>query len=706
MKYAKVIIDISAEQVDRAFTYRIPGELSERIVPGVRVQVPFGSANKAKTGFVIGLSDEAEFDESRIKPILSLLPKALDTNADLIGLAAFMAAEYGCTMNQALKAVLPVKKAVGKNRRRKDPVAEIRNLSGAGEDAGEAKETVSPANGGGLSEGGAGPELMPDEELNREQAEVCAAILKNTHRPTLLYGITGSGKTRVYIELIRHMQALKKQTIVLIPEISLTYQTVRELTAHLGSRVAVMHSRLSQGEKYEQYMKAANGEIDVMVGPRSALFTPFAKLGLIVIDEEHERTYQSDTAPRYDTREVAARRAEMAGAYLVLGSATPSLESYSKALKGEYALGVLKNRAHPGALMPAVYVEDMRRELEMGNRSIFSERLKELTEDRLERGEQIMLFLNRRGYAGFVSCRSCGTVIKCPHCDVSLTAHNSWYVDPGTGQREAALLSCHYCGYTQPMPRECPQCASRFIAPFGTGTQKLEQAVKKMYPRARVLRMDADSTAAKGSYERILSSFQKGKADILIGTQMIVKGHDFPNVTLVGIVAADMSLNTSEYDASERTFQLITQAAGRSGRGDRAGDVVIQTYDPGHYAVELAAKADYESFYAREMSYRRLMHYPPDTFLMRVRLRSEDEALAAEAAEFAADRAVQLFQAEDAVVIGPCNEALYKINDNYRKILYIKHPSHDIIIKIRDTLEEAFRERYGNRNIYTSFDIR
>ncbi len=709
MKYAKVIIDISAEQVDRAFTYRIPDELSERIMPGVRVQVPFGNAKKAKTGFVIGLTDEAEFDESRIKPILSLLPKALDTNADLIGLAAFMAAEYGCTMNQALKAVLPVKKAVGKNRRRKDPVAEIQSLSGqetqAGQETGSADAPGAFSEGEGLS-GKAGAATVPDEALNPDQAAACAAILRETERPTLLYGITGSGKTRVYIELIRHMQSLKKQTIVLIPEISLTYQTVRELTSHLGSRVAVMHSRLSQGEKYEQYMKAANGEIDVMVGPRSALFTPFAKLGLIVIDEEHERTYQSDTAPRYDTRAVAVRRAEMAGAYLVLGSATPSLESYQKAQSGEYALQTLMRRAHPGALMPTVYVEDMRRELEMGNRSIFSDRLKELTADRLERGEQIMLFLNRRGYAGFVSCRSCGTVIKCPHCDVSLTAHNNWYIDPRTGEREAALLSCHYCGYTQPMPRECPSCASRFIAPFGTGTQKLEQAVKKMYPKARVLRMDADSTATKGAYEKILSSFQKGKADILIGTQMIVKGHDFPNVTLVGIVAADMSLNTSEYDASERTFQLITQAAGRSGRGDRAGDVVIQTYDPGHYAIELAARADYLSFYEREMSYRKLMHYPPDTFLMRVRLRSEDEALVAEAAEFAADRAAQLFAADDAAVIGPCSEALYKINDNYRKILYIKHPSHDIIIRIRDTLEEVLMSRYGNRNVYTSFDIR
>ena len=680
MRYARVIIDISAEQVDRAFTYRIPEDLEDRIVPGVRVRVPFGNADRNRIGFVIDITDHVDFPEERIKPVASLLPKALNTGSELIELAAFMASEYGCTMNQALQTVLPVKKIIGKNRRRKDPVRRIEDLSGA--------------------------EAVQDEALNPEQASVCASILRNSGRPVLLYGITGSGKTRVYIELIRHMQAAGKQTIVLIPEISLTYQTVRELTKHLGQRVAVMHSRLSQGEKYEQYRKAADGEIDVMVGPRSALFTPFTKLGLIVIDEEHERTYQSDTSPRYDTRTVAAQRAAMTGACLVLGSATPSLESYTKALNGEYDLQVMKSRAHPGALLPSIHITDMRREMERGNRSIFSGMLQDMISDRLERKEQVMLFLNRRGYAGFVSCRSCGTVIKCPHCDVSMTAHNNWYVDPYTGERRAALLSCHYCGHTQPMPSSCPQCGSPYIAPFGTGTQKLEQAARKMFPAAKILRMDADSTTAKGSYEQILSSFQKGEADILIGTQMIVKGHDFPKVTLVGIVAADLSLNTSEYDASERTFQLITQAAGRSGRGSRAGDVVIQSYDPSHYAVGLAAQQDYERFYEREMSFRRLLHYPPDIYMMQVRIRSEDEGMTAEAAELAAEICVREFGPAGAILIGPCNESVYKINDNYRKILYIKHSSHDIIKKIRGTLEEALSARFGGRKVWTAFDIR
>lgn len=690
MKFAKVIIDISAEQVDRAFTYRIPEELEDRIAPGVRVRVPFGNSNRTRIGFVIDLTDRIDYPEDRIKPIDSLLPKALDTAGDLIELAAFMASEYGCTMNQALQTVLPVKRKVGKNRRRQDPVREIEALSGEGQADGNAE----------------GTKRSEDETLNPEQTAVCAAILREKSRPTLLYGITGSGKTRVYIELIRHMQAAGKKSIVLIPEISLTYQTVRELTKHLGSKVAVMHSKLSLGEKYEQFQKAADGEIDVMVGPRSALFTPFTDLGLIVIDEEHERTYQSDTAPRYDTRIVAAKRAALSGARLVLGSATPSLESYTKALRGEYALQCLKTRAHPGALLPKIHIADMRDEMEAGNRSIFSRQMQEMIRDRLELGEQTMLFLNRRGYAGFVSCRSCGTVIKCPHCDVSMTAHNDWYINPYTRVREAALLSCHYCGYTMPMPSSCPQCGSRFIAPFGTGTQKLEQAAKKMFPAARILRMDADSTTAKGSYEKILSTFQKGGADILIGTQMIVKGHDFPNVTLVGIIAADMSLNAPDYDASERTFQLITQAAGRSGRGGRAGDVVIQSYDPSHYAVELAARQDYESFYSREMSYRKLLHYPPDIFMMQVRVRSEDEVLAGEAADYAADLCRDRFEPEGAVLIGPCNEGVYKINDNYRKILYIKHSSHAIIKKMRETLAEALSERFGNRKVWFGFDIR
>ena len=677
MRYARVIIDISAEAVDRAFTYAVPEELADEIFPGARVRVPFGNGGRSREGFVIGLVDEPDFDISKIKHITSLMPKKLDANAELIELAACMAAEYGCTMNQALITVLPVKRVIRKNSRRTDPVRTI-------EEAGIRSEEKFT--------------------LNAAQQEVFENILSDK-RTSLLYGITGSGKTRIYIELIRHMQSLKKQSIVLIPEISLTYQTVRELAKYLGDRVAVLHSRLSDGERYEQYMKAARGEIDVMVGPRSALFTPFSNLGLIIIDEEHERTYRSDTAPRYDTREVARKRASMCGAKLVLGSATPSIESYKRALDGVYALHKLKVRAHSSAVLPKIHIADLRRELEAGNRSIFSRELYGLINDRLSKGEQIMLFLNRRGYANFVSCRSCGKVIKCPHCDVSMTAHNSWYQGHIREQKRAALLSCHYCGYTAPMPARCPECGSPYIAPFGVGTEKLEQLVKRTFPGARVLRMDADTTSKKGSFERILSEFRDGAADILIGTQMIVKGHDFENVTLVGIIAADLSLNTPEYDASEHTFELLTQAAGRSGRGSLPGDVVIQSYDPSHYAISCAAGQDYESFYEREISYRRLMQYPPEICMLFYRLSGSDEKLLTQASEYAV-RELSVMHVDGLSIIGPCNESVYKINDNYRKILYIKHSSHDIIIRIRDILTERLKEQYSQRKIYISFDIR
>lgn len=677
LKYAKVIIDISADAVDRAFTYYIPKELEESIFIGSRVSIGFGAGNKKREGIVIGITDTADFELSKIKPIEALLPKKTDANEELIELASFMAREYGCTLNQALITVLPVKKIMRKNSRRTNP---LKIIEAMGEPKRECLSLTKPQQT-------AFEEIISDE------------------RTSLLYGITGSGKTRIYIELIRSMQKQHKASIVLIPEISLTYQTVRELANYLGDRVAVMHSKLSEGERFEQYMKAQRGEIDIMVGPRSAVFTPFSNLGLIIIDEEHERTYRSDTSPRYDTREVAIKRAHMCGAKVLLASATPSLESYKKALDGVYALHKLKVRAHDGACLPKIHVKDMRAELSEGNRSIFSSELKSLIEDRLNKKEQVMLFLNRRGYAGFVSCRSCGRVIKCPHCDVSLTAHNSWYQGKMQKGERAALLSCHYCGYTAPMPRLCPECKSKYIAPFGTGTEKLEQAVKKEFPKARVLRMDADTTAKKGSFERILSAFGSGKADILIGTQMIVKGHDFERVSLVGIVAADLSLNTPEYDASERTFQLLTQAAGRSGRGNISGDVVIQSYDPSHYAISCAAMQDYESFYEREISYRRILKYPPEEHMLFFRLSSSDEELLNKACSYAS-YILSHASLNEMTVIGPCSESIYKVNDSFRKIIYIKHKRHDIIKRIRDELIRLINEKFQQKKLYLNYDIR
>ncbi|MDO4438289.1 MAG: primosomal protein N' [Eubacteriales bacterium] len=696
-KFAKVIIDISADSVDRAFSYIIPEELKDDIKPGMCVEVPFGNSKKPRKAYVTELTDVADFEENKLKSIIGAVKNSIDPESVMIELAQFMAQEYGSTMNQALKTVLPVKKTVRKNKRRTDPVEEINKIS-------DKKGNLAAEREGSDIELNEAQRAIADS-ISKEIDELCSEKGVNKIKPSLIYGITGSGKTQVYIELIDHVVSKGEKAIVLIPEISLTYQTVSVLASHFGDRVAVLHSKLSQGERFEQYEKARKGLIDVMVGPRSAIFTPFDELGIIIIDEEHERSYCSDTTPRYDVRTVAAKRAELCKAKLVLGSATPSVESYQRALQGEYELHVLKERAVKGSKLPKVHTVDLRDELAKGNRSIFSDKLRTLISDRLSKNEQIMLFINRRGYAGFVSCRSCGYVVKCPHCDVSLTAHNNWYFDKKTN-RKSALLSCHYCGYQKAMPLKCPICQSPYIAPFGTGTQKLEQAVRKGFPQAKVLRMDADTTSAKFSHEQILSQFAKGEDDILIGTQMIVKGHDFPKVTLVGIIAADLSLNSPDYDAAERSFQLITQAAGRAGRADLEGDVVIQSYAIDHYAIETAAKQDYESFYRREMSYRKLMNYPPFTYMLSIRLQSDNEERLEAIVSDLSKRLNKKVEEMGGSLIGPCNASVYKVKDVYRKLIYIRHTSHDDILLIRNMAKEFINDNYKNERIYLSYDLK
>ena len=407
----------------------------------------------------------------------------------------------------------------------------------------------------------------PPKALNAEQLAAVNGILQEfrspQRRPAVLFGITGSGKTEVYMELIRRTMDAGRQAILLIPEISLTYQNLSRFTRVFGDRVGIVHSKLSAGEKYECFERARKGEISVMIGPRSALFAPFPALGMIIVDEEHEGAYISDSAPRYNAVEAAVKRGELAGAGVVLGSATPSVHTFNTAMDRKYAIFLLKHRAAAGSSLPHVDIIDMREELKEGNKGMFSRKLEDGIRERLEKKEQIMLFLNRRGYSGSISCRSCGKVIKCPHCDVSMTSH------------KGNILKCHYCGYTVGMPDRCPSCGSPYIAGFGAGTQKVESLVKKKFPEARIIRMDMDTTSRKNAHEKLLKAFGEGKADILIGTQMIVKGHDFPRVTLMGILAADLSLNVSSYTAAERTFQLLTQAAGRAGRAGAAGGGVI-----------------------------------------------------------------------------------------------------------------------------------
>ena len=638
-RYANIIVDISHEKVDRPFQYKIPDGLKGKLEEGMCVQVPFGMGNHLRQRYVVEITDKAEFPDEKQKLIAGIVNGNMSVEEDAIRLAGWMKEHYGSTMIAALKTVLPVKQSMKPKEKKKitrlltveetravlgeclrkhqnakvrvleelckEPVlpyeliigklnvaaATLRSLQTQGVISIESESDyrnpvrLQTAKEEGLT-------LSPEQERIRDS--VLEDYDGNRRETYLIHGITGSGKTEVYLSLIEGMIERGKQCIVLIPEIALTYQTLLRFYKRFGDRVSVMNSTLSAGEKFDQCERAKKGEIDVIIGPRSALFVPFPNLGMIIIDEEHEPSYKSESMPRYHARETAEYLAELKNASLVLGSATPSLEAYYRAKAGKYKLFTLTRRLTGGSLAP-VSVIDLRQELRSGNRSIFSRRLQELIEDRMEKKEQIMLFLNRRGYAGFVSCRSCGYVMKCPHCDVSLSQHL------GATRQMKGRMVCHYCGYETEQPPKCPSCGSPYLLGFKAGTQQIEEQLSKRFPGIRILRRDGDTTRTKDSYEKILTTFSEGEADVLVGTQMIVKGHDFPNVTLVGVLAADLSLNDSDYRAGERTFQLLTQAAGRAGRGQKPGEVIIQTYRPEHYSIIRAASQDYEAFYEEEI---------------------------------------------------------------------------------------------------------
>lgn len=738
-KYADVIIDISHEKVDRIFQYKISEALRETVLVGTSVMVPFGRGNRLTAGYVVEITDQAEFDEEKMKEIYSLSKQKVSPSEDALKLAAFLKETYGSTMIAALKTVLPVKREVKAKEKktivRKMTGEEIRSLLAESirkHQTGKARllavlteeqqlpyelvtgklhiapstikslisqqvitvETESYYRNPVRLEAG----RREEKKLSNEQQAIVDTVIADRDagicKTYLIHGITGSGKTEVYLSLIEETVKRGRQCIMLIPEIALTYQTLLRFYKRFGDRVSVLNSSLSEGERYDQCERARKGEIDVIIGPRSALFVPFEKLGMIVIDEEHEPSYKSETMPRYHARETAEYLASLKGASLVLGSATPSLEAYSRAKKGEYELFTLTRRLTGGRLAD-VSVVDLRKELKEGNRSIFSRKLQELIEDRLSRKEQIMLFLNRRGYAGFVSCRSCGLVMKCPHCDVSLSQHRG------------GKLVCHYCGYEMQEPKKCPSCGSPYILGFKAGTQQIEDQIRKRFPGTGVLRMDADTTRRKGSYEEILSSFAREEADILLGTQMIVKGHDFPKVTLMGVLAADLSLNDSDYHCGERTFQLLTQAAGRAGRGVRKGEVVIQTYQPDHYSITLAATQDYEAFYEEEMGYRELMGYPPAEHLLAILFTSKEEGQALAAAE-ETGRILRSYQEEsgrsDGSVIGPSKAAVSKINDIYRFVIYCKEKDYQKLLIYKE-LTENYRKNLPGNGAFVQFDF-
>ena len=740
--YADIIVDITHEKLDKIFQYRIPKEMEGRLQTGMEVLIPFGRANRETKGYVIGFSEKCNYDPEKIKEITQISQNHIAIEAKLVALAAWMKEHYGGTMIQALKTVLPIKQQEKQKEQRS-----IRLLL----DRREAKERLSYF----LSKNQTARArvvaalldrpILPYEYVTR-QLKVTAAVLrameeqrilqieaevvyrnpvtaKRTKQQSfcyteaqqaaihtfceeyrrgkrgtyLVYGVTGSGKTEVYMEMIEHVIAEGKQAIVLIPEIALTYQTVMRFYQRFGDRVSIINSRLSKGERYDQMLRAKRGEINVMIGPRSALFTPFERLGLIIIDEEHEGTYKSEQTPRYHARETAIARAAMDGASVVLGSATPSMEAFYKAVTGEFRLLRLPERAKQRA-MAHVTVADMRKELEKGNRSIFSDALRSLMEDRLKKKEQIMLFLNRRGYAGFISCRSCGHVVKCPHCDVSLSSHRN------------GKLVCHYCGYEQPMVTSCPECGSSHVGGFRAGTQQIEELLLREFPQAKVLRMDMDTTKQKDGHEKILAAFSSGEADILVGTQMIVKGHDFGNVTLVGVLAADLSLYADDYRAGERTFQLLTQAAGRAGRGEKAGEVVIQTYSPEHYSIVAAAKQDYEQFFQEEMTYRALMGYPPASQLMAVLVSCKEEELLETACHYlkayAESCCKKCERAGTSVqLIGPASPYVGKVRDTYRRVIYLKSEQEAVLVFLKDQLEQYIEINSGFQNLWIQFDL-
>lgn len=730
-KFADVIIDISHEKVDRPFQYKIPEGLKETLAVGMCVQIPFGKGNKLRTGYVVDITDTPDYPEDKIKEINQIVTENLPMEARSIELAGWMKKRYGGTMIQAMKTVLPVKQEMkaalqkevtlvvshdvacnylAQAKARKQ-VGKIRLLEallpGATVDyrmlTGEL--AVSPQTIKSMEAQGvlridtfqeyrnpirfAGTETGK-KELTIKQQAIVDAFLADYDRgiltPALLHGVTGSGKTEIYMELIEAMIQRGRQAIVLIPEIALTYQTVMRFYQRFGNVVSVVNSRLSAGEKYDQYQRAKEGKVKVMIGPRSALFTPFENLGLIVMDEEHEPVYKSDSMPKYHAREVAVKLAQMTGACVLMGSATPSLEANYKAMAGEYRKYVLSERIG-SAQLPKVEIVDMVGELRNGNTSLFSHYLYQEMQQTLSRGEQIMLFLNRRGFSGLVTCRACGYVYKCPHCDVSLTQHKD-------------KLICHYCGHEEPAIHKktlCPQCKKTLpngnttVGGLNLGTAKIEEQLSAMFPAARILRMDADTTRKKGEYEKILAAFSAGEADILLGTQMIVKGHDFKNVTLVGVLMADISMYAADYRAGERTFQLLSQAAGRAGRGEKEGKAIIQTYKTDHYCLRHCVSQDYDAFYEEEMAYRMLMDYPPAHHMLAIMLSGESEgktkALAAMLAE-------QLKNADSKLrIIGPAPAGIGKINDKYRQVIYIKHAEIKQLIHVKDMAERIIKER-------------
>lgn len=727
MEYALIIVSLSHSNIDHIFHYRIPARLRESIEIGMRVIVPFGKGNRKIEGYVVGFSDNADVDESLIKDIADICESYSIISPKRIELAKWMQEKYYTTLSNCIQCIIPkrvneknfacvvlndendnieaeIEKVMKKDTKQRKvlslllnsdeiPVSHIKNFLEV-DDApitalikkGIIKRVYEQVYRGNFNTASVKKTLPP--VLTEEQENACNAIFNEmdnfTGKPILVHGVTGSGKTEIYLRAIEKALNEGKSAIVLVPEISLTQQTVERFVSRFGDKVSVTHSRLNDGERYDQWTRARLGEISVMIGPRSAVFTPFENLGIIIIDEEHETTYKSDQlSPKYDAREVAKKLSELYKCTVVLGSATPSVTSYYKAEKGEYNLCILSNRVNHS--FPDIEIVDMRAELAKRNFSVFSEKLSKAIKNNIENKEQTILFLNRRGYSTFVSCRECGYVMTCKNCNVSYTYHKG-----------INKLSCHYCGATVNVPAVCPSCGSKHIKYFGTGTEKIEQEVNKYFPEARVLRMDLDTTQRKNSHQAILDEFRRGKADILIGTQMIAKGLDFENVTLVGIIAADLSLNLGDYRSGETTYQLVSQVAGRAGRAEKKGKVYIQTYSPEHYSIRYAARNDYTGFYNQEIEYRRSMVYPPFTNIFLIMFVGENEGYIKQCLGDLLYVMKHYNKNNMFTHLGPSPAVISKINNNYRWQLIVKCENEE---KLRNYVIFCLKKLEQNVNL-------
>lgn len=645
MKYAKVIVENKSKHTDMFFTYKT-GELD--VKTGDCVRIPFGRGNKQKRGFVFGLSEEADCPEEKIKEIIQI-EENTGLNEEMIKTAVWMKQRYAITYSDAINCFLPPGKPAAPGKQ-KEP---YRDLAGRY----------------------AAPEALTDEQA-AAVSKICGAIKENRNENFLIHGVTASGKTQVYMEAVSACLRQGKGAIILVPEISLTNQIIERFIGRFGkAEIAVMHSRLTQRERYDEWQRIRKGEARIVIGARMGVFAPVDSIGLIVMDEEHEASYKSDMTPKYDTVEVALKRLKADGGVLVLGSATPSVTSYERCREGIYQLIKLKERYNKTPL-PHIEIADMRKELREGNFTIFSRLLFDGISEALAEGEQVILMQNRRGYSNFVSCRECGKVMKCPECDLSLVYHKS-----------SEAMVCHYCGRKYPVPPKCPECGSKYLKHFGIGTEQVMESVSKYFPEAKADRLDLDTVKNRKEMDRILSDFARKKTDILVGTQLVAKGLDFENVGVVGIIAADVTLNIPDYRSAERTYQLITQAAGRAGRGRKQGRVIVQTYEPENYTYRFAKENDYEGFFHEEIKIRSFMKYPPFGDIIMVSFTSGSEERAAQTAlRCEAYMKNALGRDKERNVLSPKISGGFKGKDSFRQYIIVKCPKNE--------------DGTGNRNRY------